>query len=115
MSWVRVCTAGADLVNGLSSAIVPAYVDEDFNVMISLSNSKDVFLVMHRVMVVSPAYSVYCLLVLGSGRRVYPTMSLCREQVSHCAEITASSTDWFVKYSQLQRKTSSTSDEYRRV
>ena len=32
MSWMRVCTAGADLVNGLSSAIVPAYVDEDFMV-----------------------------------------------------------------------------------
>ena len=29
MSWMRVCTVGVDLVNGLSSARVPEYVDDD--------------------------------------------------------------------------------------
>ena len=29
MPWRRVCTVGVDLVNGLSSARVPEYVDDD--------------------------------------------------------------------------------------
>ena len=35
MPWMRVCTVGVDLVNGLSSARVPEYVDEDVMVVIS--------------------------------------------------------------------------------
>ena len=40
MSWMRVCTAGGDLVNGLSFARVPEYVDED--VMVGVLSAVDV-------------------------------------------------------------------------